>query len=81
MPPARQPPYDTSLLGVAVGALHHYGNEVTPGEAFVLSGHAFALNIHPDLCPSAPYCWDYRACVELLRNCRSSGDTVASWSS
>ena len=63
-----QPPYDTSLLGVAVGALYHYGNEVTPGEAFVLSGHAFALNIHPDLCPSAPYCWDYRGCVERLRN-------------
>ena len=63
-----QPPYDTSLLGVAVGALRHHGNEVAPGEAFVLSGHAFALNIHPDLCPSAPYCWDYRACVELLRN-------------
>ncbi len=26
--------------------------------SFVLTGHAFLINIHEDLCPSGPYCWD-----------------------
>ena len=64
----RQPPFDTSLLGVAVAAAEHYGLERTPEEAFVLSGHAFALNIHPDLCPSGPYCWDFPRSLALLAN-------------
>ncbi len=63
-----QPPYDTSLLGTVVGALHGYGIDATPAEAFVLSGHAFALNIHPDLCPSGPYCWDFHRCTGLFVN-------------
>ena len=62
-----QPPYDTSLLGVVVAALRHYRIARGPAEAFVLSGHAFAINIHTDLCPSAPYCWNYRPCLEMLR--------------
>ena len=64
----RQPPFDTSLLGVAVAAAERYGLERTPEEAFVLSGHAFALNIHPDLCPSGPYCWDFPRSLALLAN-------------
>lgn len=63
-----QPPYDTSLLGVTFGALQHYRLGRTPEEAFVLSGHAFALNIHPDLCPSGPYCWDFGRSLTLLAN-------------
>ncbi len=63
-----QPPYDTSLLGVAVASARHYGLDRTPEEAFVLSGHAFALNIHPDLCPSGPYCWDFGRSLALLAN-------------
>ncbi|MDE0348773.1 MAG: hypothetical protein OXM56_03575 [Gammaproteobacteria bacterium] len=63
-----QPSYDTSLLGVAVAAAQHFGLDRTPAEAFVLSGHAFALNIHPDLCPSGPYCWDFGRSLALLAN-------------
>ena len=63
-----QPPYDTSLLGVAVAAGQHFGLDCTPEEAFVLSGHAFALNVHPDLCPSGPYCWDFQRSLALLAN-------------
>ena len=63
-----QPPYDTSLLGVAVAAAQYYGIERAAEEAFVLSGHAFALNIHPDLCPSGPYCWDFPRSLALLAN-------------
>ncbi len=67
-PKTEQPPFDTSLLGVAVAAAEHYGLERTPAETFVLSGHAFALNIHPDLCPSGPYCWDFPRSLGLLAN-------------
>ena len=63
-----QPPYDTSMMGVVKGALDRYGIERSPAEAFVLSGHAFVINIHEELCPSAPYCWDCRRSFELLGN-------------
>ena len=63
-----QPPFDTSLLGVVSGAMRHYGLDHAPEELFVLSGHAFAINMHRDLCPSSPYCWATNRCVELLAN-------------
>lgn len=63
-----QPPCDTSLLGVAQGAMAHYGLTATPHEAFVLSGHAFVINIHETLCPSGPYCWDTRPVHGLFAN-------------
>lgn len=64
----QQPPYNTSLMGVAKGALDHYGSDARPAEAFVLSGHAFVVNIHEELCPSAPYCWNNSRFFELLGN-------------
>ena len=66
--PLQQPPYDTSLMGVAKGALEHFGIACTKAEAFVLAGHAFVINIHEALCPSGPYCWDQAPCHRLLGN-------------
>ena len=63
-----QPPYDTSLMGVVKGALDHYGIDTSPGEAFVVSGHAFVINIHEELCPSGPYCWNIETFSKLLSN-------------
>ena len=63
-----QPPCNASLMGVVKGALDHYGLGCSEAEAFVLSGHAFAINIHEELCPSSPYCWRTFRFVELLRN-------------
>ncbi|MCY3620911.1 MAG: hypothetical protein OXH68_04270 [Gammaproteobacteria bacterium] len=63
-----QPPYDTSLVGVVKGALDYYGVDTTPAESFALSGHAFAINIHEELCPSGPYCWDQDRLRDLLPN-------------
>ena len=63
-----QPPCDTSLLGVALGAMAHYGLDATPHESFALSGHAFVINIHEELCPSSPYCWNFRPALALLGN-------------
>ena len=63
-----QPPYDTSLVGVVKGALDYYGIDTAPAETFVLSGHAFVINIHEDLCPSGPYCWNQDRFRDLLPN-------------
>lgn len=64
----QQPPYDTSLMGVVKGALDYFGIRQTPAEAFALSGHAFVINVHEELCPSSPYCWNYAGFFELLAN-------------
>lgn len=63
-----QPPCDTSLLGVARGALEHFGIACTAAEAFAISGHAFVVNVHEDLCPSGPYCWNQAPFRRLLGN-------------
>lgn len=63
-----QPPCDTSLLGVAQGAMARYGLDATLHESFALSGHAFVINIHEELCPSGPYCWNFRPALALLGN-------------
>ena len=63
-----QPPYDTSLIGVVKGALAYYGIDTSPAETFVLSGHAFVINIHEELCPSGPYCWEQERFRGLLPN-------------
>ena len=63
-----QPPYDTSLMGVVKGGLDHYGLGHTAAEAFVVSGHAFVINIHEELCPSGPYVWNYETFMRLVRN-------------
>lgn len=64
----QQPPCNASLMGVVKGALDHYGHGCSEAEAFVLSGHAFAINIHGEICPSSPYCWRTFRFVELLQN-------------
>lgn len=63
-----QPPYDTSLVGVVKGALDYYGIDTAAAETFALSGHAFAINVHEELCPSGPYCWDQSRFRDLLPN-------------
>ena len=63
-----QPPYHTTMMGVVKGALDYYGIARTPGEAFVLSGHALLMNVHEELCPSGPYLWRHDRFFELLAN-------------
>ena len=63
-----QPPYDTSLIGVVQGALDYHGIDIAPAATFALSGHAFAINIHEELCPSGPYCWNQNRLRDLLPN-------------
>ncbi len=64
----KQPPFNTTLLGVVKGALDYYGIVASPAWAFGGTGHAFLINIHKELCPSSPYCWKYDGFCQLLRN-------------
>ena len=64
----RQLPFETTLMGVARGVCEHYGMDVPVPVLFGGSGHAFLMNIHRELCPSGPYCWDPKGLDRLLPN-------------
>lgn len=61
-----QPPCEASLMGVVQGVLAHHGINLTGPQAFVLAGHAFAINVREDLCSSGPYCWNHERFFGLL---------------
>ena len=62
------PSFNTTLVGVLKGALDYHGIEVSAPTAFGVSGHAFLINIHKQLCPSGPYCWRRECADPLVRN-------------
>ena len=63
----QQPPFNATFMGAVIGAANHLGTQHTGPAFFCESGFAFALNIHPQLCPSAPYCWNHEQIFECLR--------------
>jgi hypothetical protein len=63
-----QPPHDTTQMGMIHGALGYYGRALGPASVFGGSGHAFVINVHEQLCPSGPYCWDTASIRPLVRN-------------
>lgn len=62
------PCFNTTMMGVAKGVLDYYGIKISTPMLFGLSGHAFLMNIHPELCPSGPYCWKQEKVGNLLKN-------------
>lgn len=60
------PPYNTTFAGVIKGASDLLGLSFSGPDCFALSGHAFLINIHQDLCPSGPYCLDFSPLFGLL---------------
>ncbi|HOS94942.1 MAG TPA: hypothetical protein PLD23_19125 [Armatimonadota bacterium] len=63
-----QAPFNCTMMGSLRGALDYYGIGASDAFLYGASGHAFVLNIHNELCPSGPYCWDRRRVCELLEN-------------
>ncbi len=61
------PGYNTTLIGVVKGVLNYFALPASDGRVFGVSGHAFLLNIHPELCPSGPYCWDMSGFLWQIR--------------
>lgn len=64
----KQPPLNTTLMGVLHGAAGFLGVNPEAPMLFGLSGHAFLINIHRMLCPSGPYCWNREKVEPLLEN-------------
>lgn len=62
-----QPSLNATFMGVILGTAQHFNTGLTGAEYYAESGYAFAVNIHPDLCPSGPYCWNHVPILNALR--------------
>ncbi|MHB0999064.1 MAG: hypothetical protein ACYC27_07440 [Armatimonadota bacterium] len=61
-------PFNTTLMGVLKGIASYYGINASDQMLFGKSGHAFLMNIHKELCPSGPYCWNWIPFIKLVQN-------------
>jgi AraC-like DNA-binding protein len=64
----KQDPLNTTLIGSLKGASEFFDLDWTTAKLFGYSTHAFAINIHRELCPSSPYCWNKDRLFLALRN-------------
>lgn len=64
----RQAPFNCTMMGALRGALDYYGTAASDAWLYGAGGHAFVLNIHRELCPSGPYCWDVQRIEPLIAN-------------
>lgn len=60
--------FNTTLLGVLRGVVNYFGLPGSDAMLFGGSGHAFLINIHRQLCPSGPYCWNHAPYARLITN-------------
>ena len=63
-----QPPLNATFMGVVLGTGQYFNTGLTVSEYFAESGFAYAVNIHPELCPSGPYCWNHLPVLDALRH-------------
>ena len=68
IPNLKMAPYNTTLMGVLKGVADYYGLRASDAWLFGASGHAFLINIHEELCPSGPYCWNPDTFRRLVGN-------------
>jgi hypothetical protein len=61
-------PMWTTHIGCLKGCVDYLGIDATDSWLFGASGHAFALNIHEELCPSGPTAWNTGAIDRLAGN-------------
>jgi len=64
----KQPPLNTTMMGILKGVADYHGLNLTEPMIYGLSGHAFLINIHVELCPSGPYCWKRKNAKPLIEN-------------
>ena len=64
----RYAPRWVSHLGCLIGCLDYLGLQVSDAWLYGATGHAFVLNMHPDVCPSGPTAWRSTMLFELGRN-------------
>jgi len=63
-----QPPFNATFAGMLVGALRYQGSTASDAWIYGASGYAFLMNIHTELCPSGPYCWNLAESCAQIRN-------------
>ena len=64
----RQPPLNTSLMGVIRAVADYFKLDYSTPFLYGGSGHAFLANVHAELCPSGPYCWNQKRFLSLVGN-------------
>jgi hypothetical protein len=64
----KQPPLKTTMMGVLKAAADYHAMGLDEPLIYGLSGHAFLINIHTQLCPSGPYCWKRENAKPLIEN-------------
>lgn len=62
----KQPPLCSTLMGCIKGAADYFDLDLSPPMLFGLTGHAFMINTHKELCPGSPYNWDHGEFFRLL---------------
>jgi hypothetical protein len=65
-------------LGCLHGCLDHLGVETSEAWVSGVSGHAFVLNVHEELCPSGPTAWQTEGMLALFRNLGCESEIVFS---
>ncbi len=68
LPNLTMPPYCSTLIGVLHGVSDYFKIEVSTPWLFGGSGFAFLMNVHEEICPSGPYCWDMRETIRRIEN-------------
>jgi len=68
-----------SHLGCIKGCLNYFKMPITDAWLYGATGHAFILNITPDLCPSGPTDWNTEKIIKLGENIGYKIETVSGW--
>ena len=61
-------PMWSTFVGCLKGCLDYVGFEDSAAWIYGGTGHAFVLNVHPELCPSGPTAWNTRTMHRLAAN-------------
>jgi hypothetical protein len=64
-----------AYLGCIKGCLEYLGIDISDAWLYSGTGHAFAINLHEEVCPSGPTAWKTVKLFELGANlsCAQSG--------
>ncbi|TRO48595.1 hypothetical protein E2P65_02575 [Candidatus Bathyarchaeota archaeon] len=65
-----------SHMGCLIGCARHLGLTATDSWIYGATGHAFAINISPDSCPSGPTAWNTAPLFHLGKNVGYTPDGV-----
>lgn len=60
-------PYHNTLMGIIKSVSDYYSLELSQSMLYGATGQAFMINIHEELCPSGPYCWNRDPFYKLLK--------------